>query len=133
MLNKYLAIGNLTQNPESKTFSSGNSVCNFSVAINDGPKSVTFMDIQAWNKNGEKCQKFLKKGSRVFIEGRLKTNQWTSKTGEKRQKLFCSADVVTFLNGNTETETNNSNVQQENKSTELPEGISQEDFDQIPF
>ena len=133
MLNKYLAIGNLTQDPTSRAFESGNTVCNFSIAINSPQGSPLYMDVQAWNKNAEKCQKHLQKGDRVFIEGKLKSNQWTTQQGEKRQKTYCSADLIHFLSGNSKGAVNNITTAPEDDSPDLPDGLSQQDFDQIPF
>lgn len=129
MLNKYLAIGNLTQDPTIKAFESGNRVCNFSIAVNTPQGDPFFMDVQAWNNNAEKCQKFLKKGSRVFIEGRLKTNTWATSQGEKRTKIYCSADIVHFLGGNTASGAHNIPKDR----TDSDEEISNEELDQIPF
>ena len=130
MLNKYIAIGNLTQDPASKAFDSGNSVCNFSLAINSPQGAPFYIDVQAWNKNADKCQKFLSKGDRVFIEGRLKANVWTSPTGEKRSKTYCSADLIHFLSGNITPPPHNINTDSSNKNSE---NISDEELDRIPF
>ena len=137
MLNKYIAIGNLTQDPSSKAFDSGNSVCNFSLAINSPQGNPFYIDVQAWNKNAEKCQKFLNKGDKVFIEGRLKTNLWTSTSGEKRSKTYCSADLIHFLSGNMTSAPHNINTDSPIENTDSPienaENISDEELDQIPF
>ena len=98
MLNKFIGIGNLTVDPETKDIGGGKKVCKFSLAINNKVNdSVTFIDVETWNKSAENCQRFLSKGRRVLIEGRLQLNKWQAKNGENRSKIFCIADLVTFL------------------------------------
>jgi len=91
-------MGNLTATPQSKSVGE-NTVCTFSVAINSISKKdeVFFVDVECWNKVAENCQKYLDKGSRALVEGKLKLNTWTSKEGQKREKFICVADLVTFV------------------------------------
>lgn len=131
MVNKYIAIGNLTHDPNSKGFDSGKTVCNFSIAISGVTGDPFFIEIQTWDKNADKCQKYLKRGSKVYVEGRLRANKWTSKTGEKRSKLYCTADVVHFLGGNNPEGANNNN-ESEIKTDEQPE-ITDDELEDIPF
>ena len=107
-MNKYLAIGNLTKNPECRD-AGQSKVCSFSLAINEyyytnGKKNqtTTYIDVETWNKQAENCTKFLTKGKKVAIEGKLKMNSW-EKNGQKYNKLFCVADRVHFL-GSEESE-----------------------------
>lgn len=102
-MNKYIALGNLTQKPEQKQVGEY-SVTTFGLAINDivykqdeKKKVVTYIDVETWGKTAENCGKFLDKGKKVLIEGKLRLNSW-EKNGEKRSKLYCIADRVTFLN-----------------------------------
>tara|TARA_Y100001938_G_C7823479_1_gene297765 strand:+ start:74 stop:463 length:390 start_codon:yes stop_codon:yes gene_type:complete len=101
-MNKYICVGNLTSAPQLKEVGE-NSVCSFSVAINSISKKedTFFMDIECWNKVAQNCQKYLDKGSKVLVEGKLKSNSWTSKEGAKREKFICVADLVTFLSTNS--------------------------------
>jgi single-strand DNA-binding protein len=91
-------MGNLTAAPQSKEVGE-NTVCTFSVAINSISKKeeVFFVDVECWNKVAQNCQKYLDKGSKALIEGKLKLNSWTSKDGQKREKFICVADLVTFV------------------------------------
>ena len=134
MLNKYLAIGNLTQDPVVKEFGNDKKVCNFSLAINTSKNSEAFfIEIQTWDRNADKCIKFLKKGSRVFIEGRLKSSKWQDKTGQTRSKTFCTADVIQFLGGNTsETPNNNKKESSPQEEANLTDGELAE-LQDIPF
>jgi single-strand DNA-binding protein len=101
MLNKYLAIGNLTKDPQLKEVSEENCVCVFSLAVNLGKndKNPLFIDIQTWNNVAKNCAKYLEKGRKVFVEGKIMLNTWTAKDGGKRSKIYCKADSVTFMNG----------------------------------
>ena len=93
MLNKYIAIGNLTGDPQIQEFQSGKKKCSFAIAVNLG-KETTFIDIETWDRVAENCEKMLSKGSQVFIDGKLKYNSWKTKQGYTRNKIICSADFV---------------------------------------
>ena len=103
--NKVMLIGNLTRNPELNQLSNGTSVCEFGLAINrrysvNGAdrEETTFVDIVAWRGTAESCSRFLQKGSPVFIEGRLKLDQWDDPSGGgKRSRLRVEAETVQFL------------------------------------
>ena len=105
--NKVLLMGNLTREPDLR-YTSGNSVavCEFGIAINrrftqgDGQAKdeTCFVDIVVWGKQGESCQRFLKKGASVFIEGRLVYEQWAERdTQKRRSRLRVTAERVQFL------------------------------------
>ena len=104
-LNKVFLIGNLTRDPELRYIQSGTAVCDFGLATNRRYKSgsgeqkeeVTFVDITAWGRQAEVVSEFLQKGRPVFIEGRLKYDQWTTDDGQKRSKLGVVMDNFQFL------------------------------------
>jgi hypothetical protein len=111
-LNKFIGLGNLTKDPDCKTTKSGKPVCNFSIAINNKINdSVTFVDVETWNKSAENCSRFLSKGRKVLIEG---------------SKLFCIADLVTFLD-------KSSDEQQSGNKQEQSVPIEEDDFAEVPF
>lgn len=94
-LNKVFLIGNLTRDPELRYTSSGTPVVTFGVATNrkykDSSQNVVetaeFTNVVAWSKLAEICSKILKKGSKVWIEGRLSTTTWDdAKTGQKMRR-----------------------------------------------
>lgn len=131
-MNKFIGLGNLTRDPECKTTKSGKPVCNFSIAINNKVNdSVTFVDVETWNKSAENCSRFLSKGRKVLIEGRLQLNTWNSKNGEPRSKLFCIADLVTFLDkaGNDQQDTNRQSSNKEEQA--IPQ--EEDEFAEVPF
>tara|TARA_B100000989_G_scaffold109027_3_gene79961 strand:- start:3420 stop:3803 length:384 start_codon:yes stop_codon:yes gene_type:complete len=96
MINKFIGIGNLTKDPESKKLGEYFK-CGFSIAINSTKDEVIFLDIESWGKTAENCQKFIKKGSQVYIEGKIKISKWEDKSGNKKQKYYINADLVRFL------------------------------------
>ena len=105
-LNKVFLIGNLTRDPELRVTPKGTAICQFGMAVNRQFKDesgatrdeTTFVDIEAWGKQGELVSKYLSKGSPAMVEGRLKLDQWEDKTsGQKRSKLKVVLDNVQFL------------------------------------
>lgn len=105
-LNKVFLIGNLTRDPELRVTPKGTAICQFGLAVNRQFKDesgqnrdeTTFIDIEAWGKQGELVSKYLTKGSPAMVEGRLKLDQWEDKqSGQKRSKLKVVLDNVQFL------------------------------------
>ena len=104
-LNKAMIIGNLTRDPELRNTPSGQSVASFSVATNlvwtdqsgQQQKKTEFHNVIAWRKLAEICSKYLHKGSKVFIEGRLQTTDWTGQDGVKRYRTEIVAENMIML------------------------------------
>lgn len=88
-------IGNLTATPETKTTKNNNSVCTFTVAVNDGD-ATDYFRVNAWNKLGENCQRYLDKGRKVYVSGKLKERTYESK-GKTHMSLDVLAAEVEFL------------------------------------
>ena len=136
MLNKFIAIGNLTGDPETKTVGQDKKVCKFCIAINNRVNdSVTFVDVETWNKSAENCDRFLSKGRKIVVEGRLQLNKWKTQNGENRSKLFCVADMVTFLDKAEETQNKESDPapKQSPAQRDDNEGGEDDEFADIPF
>ena len=96
MINKFIGIGNLTKDPETKNLGEYTK-CNFPIAINATKDEAIFLDVESWGKTAENCKKFINKGSQVYVEGKIKISKWEDKSGSKRQKYYISADLVRFL------------------------------------
>lgn len=104
-INKAIVVGRLTRDPEVRTTPSGINVTSFGVATNfvwtdpTGAKkeSVEFHNIVAWRKLGEIVAQYLKKGSRVLIEGRIQTRNWEGQDGQKRNRTEIVADNLIML------------------------------------
>ncbi|OGY59234.1 MAG: hypothetical protein A3B23_02735 [Candidatus Colwellbacteria bacterium RIFCSPLOWO2_01_FULL_48_10] len=101
-LNKVLIIGNLTRDPELKTLPSGTAVASFGVATNrvwkdqNGAKKedVQFHNIVAFGRQGEVVNQYSKKGSMIFIEGRLQTRDWEGQDGKKNYRTEIVAERI---------------------------------------
>jgi single-strand DNA-binding protein len=105
-LNKVMLMGNITRDPEVKYTPKGSAIASFGIAINrkftpeggEAREEVTFVDITAFGKQAETVGEYLKKGKPVFIEGRLKLDQWDDKqTGQKRSKMTVVMEGFQFL------------------------------------
>ena len=105
-LNKVMLMGNLTRDPISRSISSGSSVCEMGLALNrryrtaqgEDREEVCYVEIEVWGKTGDNCNRFLHKGSPVYVEGRLRMDQWIDKaTNQPRTRLRVVAETVTFL------------------------------------
>lgn len=105
-LNKVMLIGNLTRDPELRVTPKGTAICTFSLAVNRKFKDesggereeVTYVDIEAWGKAGENISKYCTKGRPLFVEGRLRLDQWEDKnTKEKRSRMKVVCENFQFL------------------------------------
>lgn len=99
-----MLIGNLTRDPEVRYTPQGNAVASFVVATNrewvtqgEKKQSVDFHNVVAWNKLAEICGQLLKKGMKVFVEGRLQTRDWVGEDGKKRYKTEIIIDDMIIL------------------------------------
>lgn len=124
-LNKATIIGRLTRDPEVRTTPQGSTVSSFGVATNfiwnnpQGQKQekVEFHNIVAWRKLAEICGQYLRKGSKIYIEGRLQTREWEGQDGNKRQRTEIVAENMIMLDSKGSTQSNQdfgSNQQQTN-------------------
>ena len=105
-LNKVMIIGRLTRDPELRTTPSGVNVCQIGVATSyvytnqaTGQKveQTEFHNVVLWRKLGEIANQYLKKGTQVFIEGRLQTRSWDAKDGQKKNRTEIVADNMIML------------------------------------
>lgn len=105
-INRVVISGNLTRDPELRATGSGMSVLKMGVAVNDRRKNqqtgewedvANFVDVTMFGARAEAVSRFLSKGSKVAIEGKLRWSQWESQQGEKRSKLEVVADEIEFL------------------------------------
>ncbi len=142
-LNKAMIIGRLTRDPEVRTTPAGANVVSVGVATNftwtdqSGAKKeqVEFHNVVAWRGLADTMAKYLKKGSRVYIEGRLQTRSWDGNDGQKKNRTEIVADKMIMLDSKGRTapsgEEGNSVIQPSAPAEELPTiQISNED---IPF
>jgi len=106
--NKVYLMGNLTRDPEMRVTPKGTAICQFGLAISRSWKDesgqtreeTAFVDIEAWGKQGEVISKYCAKGRPLFVEGRLKFDQWEDKTTQqKRSKLKVVLENFQFIGG----------------------------------
>jgi single-strand DNA-binding protein len=103
--NKVLLIGNLTKDPELRYTPQGVAVVNLRMAVNrkfkdknqEWKDEVCFITVVAWDKQAETCNQYLRKGSPIFIEGRLQSRSWEDNAGQKRSVVEVRAERVQFL------------------------------------
>lgn len=105
-LNDVKIVGRLTKDPELRFTTQGAAVCRFRVAVgrsykdrnsNEWREEVAYVPCTVWRETAERCGSRLKKGSPVFIEGRLKTKEWQTKEGQKRSDLELDILKIQFL------------------------------------
>jgi single-strand DNA-binding protein len=109
-LNKVLLIGNLGRDPEMRHTPSGTPVANFTLATNESfvDRSGNRQDrtewhrIVVWSKLAEICGQYLRKGSQVFLEGRIQTRQWEDQQGQKRSTTEVVVNNMVMLGGRGE-------------------------------
>jgi single-strand DNA-binding protein len=139
-LNKVMIAGNLTRDPELRHTAGNTSVCNFGVAVNrkwrdsngETKEEVTFVDVAAWGKTGEAIAQYLAKGKPIYIEGRLKLDQW-EKDGQRHQKLSVVAESFQFVGpkeGGTQQQARSSTSRAPAPATVRS---AMDDEDDIPF
>lgn len=105
--NKIILVGNLGRDPELRYTPQGVAVCDFSMATNERKrdKSGEYQDVPTWfrvtlwRNQAENAAKYLKKGSPVYIEGRLSLEEWTDRDGNTRQTLAVQASEMHFISG----------------------------------
>lgn len=103
-MNKVMLIGNLTRDPELSYLTSGTALAKLGLAVSrrykgkngEYQEETAFVDIDVWAQRAEFCSKYLKKGTRIYVEGRLRFNTWDAQDGSKRSKLTVTAESVEF-------------------------------------
>ncbi|MBI1977814.1 MAG: single-stranded DNA-binding protein [Candidatus Omnitrophica bacterium] len=104
-LNSVFLIGNLTRDPELRYIPSGQAVATFTLAMNrtymaktgEKKEEASFIRVVVWAKRAEVCHEYLRKGSSVFVEGRLQSRTWDAPDGTKRSTIEVVAENVQFL------------------------------------
>ncbi len=97
--NRVILVGNLTRDPEIRYLQSGKGVTKFTLAVNNprNKEETTFVDIVAWDRLGETCNTYLKKGMNALVEGRLVIRSYDDKDGNKRKATEVVIDNMQML------------------------------------
>lgn len=102
-MQKFVAIGNLTRDPDYSETSSGVAVCRFSIAVNrryttaNGERETDFFNVTAWRGLAETVARYCKKGNKVAVSGAIQIRQYEDRDGQKRTGVDVIADEVEFL------------------------------------
>jgi single-strand DNA-binding protein len=132
-LNKVILVGNLGKDPEVRHLEGGVAVANFSLATSESYKDKSgqrveqteWHNIVVWRGLAEAAEKYLKKGTTIYMEGKLRTRSWDDKEGHKRYITEIVGDTFTILN---KKESNSLANADENNST-----IGSKTGDDLPF
>lgn len=141
-VNKVILVGNVGRDPETRHLDKGVSVANFSLATTEtytaktGEKVSTteWHNIVAWRGLAEVAEKYVKKGSQLYIEGRIRTRSWDDKDGVKRYTTEIYADTMQLLGKRESSADGNGTPNQ----SEQPLAVAEPDFspseeDDLPF
>jgi single-strand DNA-binding protein len=142
-INKVILVGNLGKDPEVRYLEGGTAVANFPIATsetykdrNSGERKTTteWHNIVLWRGLAEIAEKYLKKGSQVYIEGKLKTRQWQDKEGNNRYTTEIVGDNLQMLGRKDENTTNPSTNEQSSTEKPAPEiDTKNGEIDDLPF
>lgn len=108
--NRIILVGNLTRDPEIRYTQSGKGVTKFTLAVNNprNKEETTFVDIVAWDRLGETCNTYLKKGMNTLVEGRLVIRSYDDKDGNKRKATEVVIDNMQMLGSRRDSESGDS-------------------------
>ena len=146
-VNKVILIGNLGRDPEVRTFQNGGKVCNFSIATSETWKDkntgerqerTNWHNIAIFNEPlGQIAEQYLKKGSKVYVEGQLETRKWQDQAGNDRYTtevvLRQFRGELTILDSRNDNNNENPPINPELSDVTSPEITSDSTDDEIPF
>lgn len=150
-MNSVILIGRLTKDPDIRYTQNGMAIARFNIAIDrppkqDGTKETDFPSILAFGKTAENCEKYLSKGSKVAVEGRIQTGSYTNKDGNKVYTTDVAVARVEFLdsrnakttpqsdeNVEKDTERQNGTKTPQSERQTASDGFEPIDDDDIPF
>jgi len=112
MFNKVILAGNLTREIEMRSTPTGLAIANTSIACNrkfksqsgESKEEVLFLDITFFGRTAEVASQYLKRGSKILVDGRLKLDQWTDQSGQKRSKHSLVVETMKMLGGKEDEE-----------------------------
>ena len=138
-LNRVMLMGHLTRDPETRAAGSS-TVANIGIAVSrkwkdtsgEQKEETCFVDCEAWGKTAETLAKYVAKGHPIYLEGRLKLDQWEDKDGSKRSKLKVVIEGFQFLRSKGETERPERNERPAARTTRPTKHADLRD-DEVPF
>ena len=145
--NKIILVGNLGRDPELRYTPQGTPVCSFTMATNERRRdrtgesqdTTTWFRVTLWGKQAETASQYLTKGRPIYVEGRLRVEEWTDKDGRARQTLEVHATDMQFIGTrsdeagapNTRASTSSASTSSSTSAAEPPEADIADD--DIPF
>jgi len=134
-VNKFIGIGNLTKDPETRFLPNGDAVTNITIACNEtwkdrnGEKQekVEFIRVTFYRKLAEIAGEYLRKGASVYIEGKLETKKWQNKEGVDQYTTGIIANEMLMLGGKSDSGKSGEQSKPANNNT------NNDDFDDLPF
>jgi len=144
-VNKVILIGNLGKDPDVRHLENGAAVANFSIATSENYKDrrtgekvsqTEWHNIVAWRGLAEIAEKYLKKGAKVYIEGKLKTRTWQDKDGNNRYSTEVITDNLTMLGSTVDSMVSSIQekpIENESKLSAEKEFSSPDENDDLPF
>ena len=141
-LNKVMLIGHLGDDVKMHYFEGGNSIGRFSLATNDvyisktsGEKIATteWHNIVVRNKAAEVCEKYLSKGDKIYVEGKIKSRQWQTDDGATKFTTEIVVSEFTFLNTKKNTDANKENNTSDSKNTNFATETKIRPINDLPF
>lgn len=145
MINKVILVGNLGKKPEIREIEGGRKVANFSIATNESytsksgerVKNTEWHNIEMWDRLAEIADKYLDKGSTVYVEGKIKTDQWTDKDNNTRYTTRIRVNNLQMLGGRTNEGENNTEAPAATPASPPPaaknDSNKPEEEDDLPF
>lgn len=138
-MNKVILIGNLSRDPELTTTNGGVSVCRFTIAVQrrfqnaEGERDADFINIVVWRAQAENCHKYLRKGSKCAVDGRLQTSSYETQDGTRRYVTEVVADNVEFVGARRDDEDSATVTRSEKTSSKPVAELEPIDDDSLPF
>lgn len=140
--NKVLLMGNLTRDPDVRTAPSGMKIAKFGLAVNrryrtrddETREETTFVDLDAFGHQAEIIERYCSKGSPLFVEGRLRLDQWETNNGEKRSRLTVVVENFQLMpSGQEQGGSRGQGSESAPGGSEASRGNAIEDDDNAPF
>lgn len=140
-LNKVMLIGRLIKDPEVRTTPTGTNVTSFTLATKlmwtdqagARQEKSEFHNVVAWRKLGEICGQYLKKGARIYIEGRIQTHSWDDQTGNKRYRTEILADNMIMLDSKNTGVPGSGNEPTYQPAPQAAQAEEEVNVEEIPF
>jgi single-strand DNA-binding protein len=138
-INKVILIGRIGKDPEMRYAATGTAIASFPLATNHGQKNddgswediTEWHNIKAFGKTAEFAGEYVKKGSLIFLEGRLQTNNWEDQQGQKHYRTEIITSTLQLLGPKSENQTNSKETVAEKQETVAQK--KNEDDDDLPF